>query len=154
VLNLELNYYDPDIEEIEINQLKENCHALFEQILYETIAKVINQHIEYLSKSKGYKSFAQRFHEGLQLYYLENKFLGEIAKQWKIPWYKARRIFGLENLIKKVQYRTEEKFLDTILKTFTIVVSTTITSEPNLIKKVTESIREYALKKTFSDAYA
>ena len=154
VPNLELDYYDPDIEEIEIDQLQENCHALFEQILYEAIAKVIAQHIEYLSKSKGYKSFSQRFHEGLQLYYLENMFLGEIAKQWKIPWSKARRIFGLENFIKKVQYRTEEKFLYTILKTSTIVVPTTINSEPNLLKKVTESIRDYALKKTFNDAYA
>jgi hypothetical protein len=154
VPNLELDYDDPDLEEIEIDQLQENCNALFEENLYEAIAEVIVQHIEYLSKSKGYKSFAQRFHEGLQLYYQENKTLGEIAKLWEIPWSKVRRIFVLEDLMKKVQYRTEEKFIDTILKTSTLFLSTTIYSEPERLKNVAESIRDYAFNKTFNDAYA
>jgi hypothetical protein len=152
VPNLELDYHDPDLEEIEIDQLQENCHTLFEQILYEAIAEVIALHVEYLAKSKGYKSVAQRFYEGLQLYYQENKTLGEIAKLWEIPWSKVRRIFVLEALIRKVQYRTEEKFLDTILKTSTFL-PTTIKSEPELLKNVAESIRDYVLKKTFNDAY-
>ncbi|MUG92028.1 hypothetical protein F7734_05955 [Scytonema sp. UIC 10036] len=154
VPNLELDYHDPDLEEIEIDQLHENCNALFEQILSEVIAEVIARHIEYLAKSKGYKSFAQRFHEGLQLYYQENKTLGDIAKLWEIPWSKVRRIFVLEDLLRKVQYRTEEKFLDTILKKTTPLLPTTINSDPALLTNVAESIRDYVLKKTFNDAYA
>lgn len=153
VPNLELDYYDPDLEDIEIDQLQENCNALFKQILYEAIAEVIAQHIEYLAKSKGYKSFAQRFHEGLQLYYQENKTLGEIAKLWEIPWSKVRRIFVLEDLMNKVQYRTEEKFINIIFKTSTLFLSTTINSDPYLLKNVAESIRDYAFKKTFNDAH-
>ncbi|KYC42466.1 hypothetical protein WA1_21110 [Scytonema hofmannii PCC 7110] len=153
-LNLELDYHDPDIEEMEIDQLQENCHVLFEQILYEAIVEVIAQHIEYLAKSKGYKNFAQRFYEGLQLYYQENKTLGEIGKLWEIPWSKVRRIFILEDLMRKVQYRTEEKFLDTIFKTSTVFLSTTISNDPERLKNVAESIRDYVLKKTFNNAYA
>ncbi|WP_460203491.1 hypothetical protein [Scytonema sp. NUACC21] len=154
VPNLELDYYDPDIEEVEIDKLQENFHTLFEKMLYEAIAEVIDQHIEYLANSKGYKSFAQRFHEGLQLYYQENKTLGDIAKLWEIPWSKVRRIFILESLMKKIQYRTEEKFFDTIIKTSKMFLQTTIFSEPERLKNVAESIRDYALNKTFNDAYA
>ncbi|MDF5717667.1 MAG: hypothetical protein PUP93_28325 [Rhizonema sp. NSF051] len=154
ICTIRLDYHEPDIEEIELEQIKNNFHALFKQILYESVAKAIKEHIEYLSKSKGYKSFAQRFPEGLQLYYQENKTLGEIAQLWEISWYKVRRIFVLEDFMNKVQARTEENFLETIVKTSTVFMSTTINQSPDFLKNVAESIKDYALKKTFNDAYA
>ncbi|NEU73398.1 hypothetical protein PI95_012680 [Hassallia byssoidea VB512170] len=155
VPNLELGFYtDTGLEEIELDQLKEDCHALFEEVLYEAISEVIYQQIEGLRKSKGYKSFAQKFHEGLQLYYEEDKSLGEIGKLWGIPWYQARRIFKLENFLENVQYRTEEKFIDNISKTSTKYRVTTISTNPDYLKNVAESIRNYALNKTFNDAHA
>lgn len=154
VHNRELPYYDPAPEDIELAQLKEDCNALFENVLSQAIVEVIDQHIEDLKKSKGYKSFADQFHEGLQLYYQENKSLGEIAKLWGIPWCKARRIFQLENFLDKVQYRTEEKFLDKISKAPTGSRLTTISCDPDYLKNIAEEIRDYVLKKTFKDSKA
>lgn len=157
--NLELPYYtDPDLEEIELEQLQGICNTLFKNVLYQAITEVISQHIEYLKNSKGYKSFAQQLHKGLQLYYQENMSLGEIAELWEIPWCKVRRIFKLESLIENVQYRTEEKFLEEISKfpTTSCLVTklTTISNDPEYLKSVAEEIRSYALNKTFQEARA
>jgi hypothetical protein len=154
--NPELGYYtDPAPEEIELDQLKEDLYILFEKVLYETISEVISQRIEDLRNSKGYKSFAQQFHKGLQLYYQENKSLGEIAELWEIPWSKARRIFKLENFIEATQYRTEETFLEKILPIMPQNSGvTTIYSKSSHLKNVAEEIRNYALNKTFQEARA
>ena len=153
--NRELPYYtDPDPEEIELDQLKEVCNALFENVLYQAIAEVICQHFEYLRQSKGYNSFARQFHEGLQLYYQENKSLGEIAKLWGIPWCKTRRIFQLENLLDNVKERTVEKFIEEISKAPKDSRLTTISRDPDYLKNLAESIRDYAWNKTFKDSYA
>lgn len=155
VPNLELGFHtDTELEEIELDELKEDCHALFEKVLYEAISEVFSQQIEYLIKSKGYKNFAHKFHQGLHLYYEENKSLGEIAELWVIPWYQARRIFKLENFIDNVQYRTEEKFIDKISKSSTKSRLTTISTSPDYLKNVAESIRNYALNKTFTATHA
>lgn len=155
VTNLELSYYtDTALEEIELDQLKEDCHVLFEEVLYEAISEVICQKIEDLKKSKAYKTFAQQFHEGLLLYYQEDKSLGEIAKLWGIPWCQARRIFKLENLLDNVQYRIEKKFLEKISKSSKKCRLTTICTSPDYLKNVAEEIRNYALNKTFIDARA
>ncbi|MBD0360466.1 MAG: hypothetical protein ICV56_07140 [Nitrososphaeraceae archaeon] len=155
VTNLELGYYtDTPLEEIELNQLKEDCHSLFEEVLYEAISEVVEQKVEDLQKSKGYKSFAQQFPEGLRLYYQKNMSLGEIAKLWGIPWCQARRIFKLENFLDNVQYRTEEKFIAKISKTNTKSQLATICNSPDYLKNVAEEIRNYALNKTFNHAHA
>jgi hypothetical protein len=155
VSNLELGYYtDPTIEELELERLKEDCHVLFEEVLYEAISEVLCQKVEDLGKSKGYKSFAQQFHKGLLLYYQEDKSLGEIAKLWGIPWCQARRIFKLENLLDNIQYRTEKKFLDRISKSPTRYGVTTICNNPDYLKNVAVEIRNYALNKAFTSARA
>lgn len=155
VPNRELAYYiDPDPEEIEFDQLKEVCNALFEKVLYQAITEVIFQRIEHLRQSKGYKSFAQQFHEGLQLYYQENKSLGEIVKPWGIPWQKARRIFELEKLLDNVKERIVEKFIDEISKAPKHSRLTTISRNPDYLKKLAEEIRGYAQNKTFKESYA
>ena len=155
VPNVELgSYTDPELEEIELDQLKEDCNALFEDVLYEAISEVITQQIEELRKSKGYKSFAQQFPDGLQLYYQEDMSLGEIAKVWGIPWCKARRIFKLENFLDNVQYRTEAKFIDKISKSPTKSRLRTICTNPDYLKNVANEIRNYALIKTFTNAHA
>ncbi|WP_413166806.1 hypothetical protein ACL6C3_08905 [Capilliphycus salinus ALCB114379] len=147
-------YNDPAPEEVEFNQLKEKCNALFERVLYQAIAEVLSQHLEYLSKSKGYKSFAQKFYEGLQLYYQENKSLGEIAKLWGIPWCKARRIFQLENLLDKVKERTVEKLIEELTQWPHSSKLVTISQDPDSLKNFADAIRDYAHEKTFKDSYA
>jgi hypothetical protein len=52
ILNQELPCYtDAALEEIELNQLQEICHTLFDKVLYQAVTEAINQHIEYLKKS-------------------------------------------------------------------------------------------------------
>jgi hypothetical protein len=153
--NPELPYHtDRDPEDVELEKLQEVCQTLFEQVLYQIIADVINQRIEDLAKSKGYKNFAQRFPEGLRLYYQENISLGEIGKRWEIEWSKARRIFQLENFLDIVQYRTEEIFLDKLLQSLNKSQLTKISDEPEELKNIHTSIREFTWNKTFKEAKA
>jgi len=157
--NRELPYHtDPDLEEIELSQLESLCNTLFENVLYQATAEVIGQHIEYLKKSKGYQTFAPQFNQGLLLYYQENMSLGDIAKLWEVPWCTVRRVFKLENLIEKIQYRTEEKFLEQILKlsstSKSITKLKTISTDPDYLKNVASEIRNYILNKTFQKARA
>jgi hypothetical protein len=153
--NPELPYHtDRSPEDIELEKLQEICQKLFEQVLYQIIAEVIHQRIEDLQKSKGYKNFAQRFPEGLRLYYQENISLSEIGKLWEIEWSKARRIFQLENFLEIVQYRTEEIFLDNLLQSLNKSRLTRISDEPDYLKNIAVSIREFAWNKTFKKAKA
>lgn len=159
VLNQELPYHtDPDPEEIELQQLQYICNALFEKVLYQAIANVIVLHFKSLNTSKGYKNFAQKFYQGLLLYYQENLSLGEIAKLWEIPWSKARRIFKLESLVDNIQNHTEHNFIGEISQTLTkkgsLTRLTKIYEDPEHFQNMTEEIRDYALKKTFLEARA
>jgi hypothetical protein len=153
--NPEFPYHkDSDPEDVELEKLQEICSNLFEQVLYQTIAEVIQERIEYLQKSRGYKNFAQRFPEGLRLYYQDNISLGEIAKLWEIEWSKARRIFQLEDFLEIVQYRTEEIFLDNLLQSLNKSRLTKISDEPDYLKNIAAEIRKFAWNKTFKKAKA
>ncbi|UKO95942.1 hypothetical protein [Nostoc sp. UHCC 0870] len=157
--NQELPHHtDPDPEDIELQQLQSVCNALFENVLYQAISEVISQHYKYLQNSKGYKNFADKFYEGLRLYYQENMSLGEIAKLWDIPWCKARRVFKLESLLDNVQYRTEERFIEQISKVTTppdlANRVTAISTDPEYLKNIAKEIRSYALTTTFLEAHA
>ena len=145
---------DSYLEDVELENLQKICQDLFEQVLYNTIVQIINQRTKDLQKSKGYKNFAQRFKEGLQLYYQENKPLSEIAKIWEIEWSKARRIFKLEDFLEIVQYRTEEAFLDELLQSMNKDKLTKVSHDPDRLKYIQESIREFVWNKTFKEAKA
>ncbi len=146
------NHTDRDPEEAELEELQEICKDLFEKVLDEAITKVIQQRIEELKKSRSYNNFAQRFPEGLRLYYQENISLGEIGKIWGIEWSRARRIFQLENFLEIVQYRTEEIFLDQLLQSLNKSQVTKISNEPEYLKNLAESIREFSFSKAFKEA--
>lgn len=149
-LNPELPYYtDRNLEEVELEKLSELCQKLFEQVLKEIIAVVIRQRIEELKKSRGYKDFATKFCEGLRLYYKENMSLSEIAQQWGINWSKARRIFELENFIDIIQAQTEEKFSQKLLQSLDEQRVQTISHDPEYLKNIAVSIREFTCQKTF-----
>lgn len=145
---------DRDPEDIELEDLQQHCETLFESILYQTIAEVIQERVEDLKKSRGYKNFAHRFPEGLRLYYQESMTLNEIGKLWEIGWSKARRIFQLENFLEIVQYRTEEKFLENLLQTLNQSQSTRISHDPDDLQNIAAEIREFALNKAFKEAKA
>lgn len=147
-------YTDRKPEDIELEKIQEICKILFDKVLYKIIAEVISQRIENLKKSRGYKNFAQLFPEGLRLYYQENKSLSEIGKLWGIEWSKARRIFQLEDFLEIVQYRTEEIFLEKFLQLVNKYQLTEISHDPDYLKNIRESIKEFAWNKTFKEAKA
>ncbi|WP_169218299.1 hypothetical protein [Brasilonema sp. UFV-L1] len=148
------DYTDCEPEEVELEKLQAFCQELFEEVLYQTIGEVIHQRIEELKKSKGYKNFAQRFPEGLRLYYQENISLSEIGKLWGIEWTKVRRIMQLKNFLEVVQYQTEEVFLDKLLPSFNKSQLTRICHEPEYLKNIAVAIREFSWNQTFKAAKA
>ncbi|RUS95301.1 hypothetical protein DSM106972_090770 [Dulcicalothrix desertica PCC 7102] len=153
--NPELPYYkDRDLEDIELEKFQKICKQLFDQTLDKVIAEVVQQRIEELRKSKAYNNFAQCYPEGLRLYYQENVSLGDISKKWKIEWSKARRIFQLENFLDIVQYRTEEAFLEQFLKLLNKSQIAPFDNEPENLKNIVESIREFVFSKAFKEAKA
>lgn len=152
--NPELYHTDRDPEDVELEILQETCNNSFEQTLHQTIPEGIQQRIKELKESRAYKNFAQRYPEALRLIYQENISLGGIAEIWGIQWIKAQRILKLEDFLNIVQYRTEEVFLDKLLKLLNKSQSTQIQNEPDKLKKIAESIREFALTKAFKEAKA
>lgn len=152
--NPELYHTDRDPEDIELDRLQDNCKDSFEQTLHQTIPEGIQQRIQELKESRGYKNFAQRYPEALRLIYQENLSLGGIAEIWGIQWIKAQRILKLEDFLNIVQYRTEEVFLDKLLKLLNKSQSIQIYNEPDKLKKIAQSIREFASAKAFKEAKA
>ncbi|GJD19185.1 hypothetical protein RIVM261_041410 [Rivularia sp. IAM M-261] len=152
--NPELYHTDRDPEDVELEKLQETCNNSFEQTLHQTIPEGIQRRITELKESRGYKDFAQRYPEALRLIYQENISLGGVAEIWGIQWIKAQRILKLEDFLNIVQYRTEEVFLDKLLKLLNKYQSTQICNEPDKLKKIVESIREFALTKAFKEAKA
>ncbi|BAZ21718.1 hypothetical protein NIES4073_25960 [Kalymmatonema gypsitolerans NIES-4073] len=147
----ELPYLDRDLEDVELENFEIFCNELFKQTLYQIITEVIQERIEELKKSRAYSNFAQRYPEGLRLYYQENLSLGEIGKQWGIEWSKARRIFQLGDFLDIIQCRTEEVLLNELRNKYQL---TQIHNDPDYLKNLVESIREFALSQAFKEAEA
>ena len=147
-------YTDRDLEDLQLEQLQQMCENLFEQALDRTIAEVIEQRIQKLQKSRAYNNFAQRFQEGLRLYYQENMSLNEVAQLWGIKYHTAKRIFDLEDFLDKVQYRTKEIFLEKFLQSIDRYQSTEISDQPDYLQNIANAIKEFAWDKTFREAKA
>ncbi len=144
--------HDPDLVEIERYQFLQFLQKSFEEVLYDSIAETIRERCDYLEKSKGYKSFAAKFVEGLQLLYQENYSLGEIAKMWHIPQITATRIFKLTDFLEKSREKALEKFLSKILSDRTYQSMEENQMTPDKLDHLTEAIREFLDSKAFINA--
>ncbi len=113
----DLPYELKNESDLEEEELLTFLHKQFEIILSEAIAQEIQQKISKLKKSKRYSPFANKYIDGLKLYYFEEKSLKQITEILGMnSWDQARRILDPGGLIIKVRSACVTKLFDTILK--------------------------------------
>lgn len=155
ILN-QLGTENNDSEHMEENELREVLNTLPAEALYSAISFRIPQRVESLKAKKASRDYAEKFVDGLQLYYHEINPLSlkEIAQQWDINWSKARRIFQVGELISNVQSTSEEIFLSKIKEQASQFFADKISSNPNNLKDIAEEVRGFLDNIAFQDARA
>ena len=148
--------YNNDPEEMEYQDLQNLCYKLAREVLSEAIAQKVEQKKAALAKRKKYAYFANKFPEGLRLYYQEDNplNLSEIARLWGIEWHKARRIFNLRELLNDTQYLTEEIFMNKIIERQIDSRLQLISQKPNYLKDVADAIRSFIYEIAFQEAFS
>lgn len=143
-------------EDMEEKELRELLNQLPSEALYRAISFRIPQRVEILAAKKPSRAYAEKFVDGLRLYYHEVNPLSlkEIAEQWQINWAKARRIFQLSELIANVQYTSEEIFISKIQEEASQFFAEEISCKPNNLKEITEEVRSFLDKVAFQEARA
>ncbi|MEO0968113.1 MAG: hypothetical protein AAFX80_07155 [Cyanobacteria bacterium J06639_18] len=147
-------YLDPVL--IEWQELLNVISNLFIKVLSQAIAQKIPEKVSDLRKSKAYSSFANKFPEGLGLYYQKSNPLSihEIANLWSIDRVKTRRIFNLKQLLKTTEYLTEEILLQNLIENPVDSRLNSISKSPEKLKIVAEATREYIYDMAFKEAFA
>ena len=153
--NLPLSYNN-DPEEMEYQDLRNICNNLAEEVLSRAIAQKVEQKKASLAQRRKYADFAQKFPQGLRLYYQADNplTLSEIAKLWGIEWHKARRIFNLRELLTDIQYLTEEIFMSHIIEGKIDSRLPSISQNPEEFKNVAEAIRCFIYEIAFEEAFS
>ncbi|WP_153009499.1 hypothetical protein [Mastigocoleus testarum] len=148
--------YSNDPEKMEYQDLQNLCSDLAIEVLSQAIAQKIEQKKLSLAKRKKYAYFAEKFPEGLRLYYQEKnpRNLGEIAKLWGIEWHKARRIFNLRELLTDIQYLSEEIFMNKIIQQQIDSRLQLVSQDPDYLKEVAEAIRGFIYDLAFEEAFS
>lgn len=128
-------------------------HDSLQATLSQTIKQEVEVNIQKLQKSKRYQSFAQKYIQGLHLYYESAMSLKEIAPQLGMTsWDQARRILNPGELLLKVRTKTVEQMLDSILKKAAEKGLTKIPPEANYLLTLTEQIESYVDGEIFQQA--
>lgn len=148
--------YNNDPEKIEYQDLQDLCSQIAMEVLSQAIAQKIEQKKASLAKRRKYAYFAEKFPEGLRLYYQEKNplNLGEIAKLWQIEWHKARRIFNLRELLTDIQYLTEEIFMNKIIQHQIDSRLQLISQDPDYLRDIAEAIRDFIYDIAFEEAFS
>ncbi|MBE9212927.1 hypothetical protein IQ247_09530 [Plectonema cf. radiosum LEGE 06105] len=138
------------VEEQEFSQfLKEHLYTT----LTQTIKQQVEANIDKLQKSKKYAPFAQKYIQGLELYYHKAMSLKEITpKLGMTSWDQARRILNPGELLSKVRAKTVEQMLESVLKKAAEKGLTKIPPEANYLIAITEQIESYIDGEIFQQA--
>lgn len=149
--DLAANSFDEvDAEQQEFVQfLREHLDSTLSQ----TIKQEIETNIQQLQKSRTYAPFAQKYIQGLQLYYCQKMTLKEITPQLGMTsWNQARRILNPGELLSKIRAKTVEQMLESILNLAVKKGLTKIPTEANYIKYLAEQVESYIDKEIFQEA--
>lgn len=143
-------------EKMEENVLRKTLKQLPPEALYHAISFRIPQRVELLKARRCTRAYAERFVDGLRLYYREVNCLSlnEIARQWNITWSKARRIFELSELIANVQCTSEQIFIRKIQERASQFFAEKISNNPNNLRHIAEEVRSFLDKIAFKQARA
>jgi hypothetical protein len=141
---------EEDVEQQEFSQfLREHLDGTLSNIIQQEIEASIKK----LQKSKNYALFADKYIEGLRLYYCQAMSLKEIVPELGMTsWDQARRILNPGDLLAKVRTRTVEKMLESILKKAAEKGLTKIPPEANYLKALAEEIESYVDTEVFQAA--
>ncbi len=147
---------DNNCEKMEENIVRKTLNQLPPEALYYAISFRIPQRVELLKSRRCTRAYAERFVDGLRLYYREVNplSLNEIAKQWNITWSKARRIFELSELIANVQSKSEQIFIRKIQERASQFFAEKISNNPNNLRDIAEEVRSFLDKIAFEQARA
>ncbi|MEM7717057.1 MAG: hypothetical protein AAF349_26490, partial [Cyanobacteria bacterium P01_A01_bin.68] len=150
------NIENNNCEQMEENGLREILNQLPPSALYSAISVRIPQRVEFLKTKKCTKAYAEKFVDGLRLYYhaLNPLSLKGIAEKWNITWAKARRIFQLSELVANVQYTSEEVLICKIKERANQFFASEISSNPNKFKEIVEEVRSFLDEIAFKQAHA
>jgi hypothetical protein len=141
---------EADIEEQEFLQF---LHKHLDAVLSDIIHQEVEACIKKLQKSHKYAAFADKYIQGLELYYYQAMSLKEIAPQLGMTsWDQARRILNPGELLAKVRMKTVEQMLESILKKAAEKGLTQIPPQPNYLKTLTEQIESYVDVEVFQAA--
>lgn len=141
---------EEDGEELEFLQFLRQC---FDRVLGETIQQEVEANINRLSKSSKYAPFADKYLQGLQLYYCQGMSLKEIAPELGMSsWDQARRILNPGELLTKVRASAVEKMLASILEKAAAKGLTTIPPQLDYLTTLTAQIEVYVDGEVFQAA--
>ncbi|MCP6761968.1 MAG: hypothetical protein NHB32_25190 [Fischerella sp. CENA71] len=122
-------------------------------ILTEAIKQEVEANIKKLEKSNKYAPFADKYIQGLQMYYCQAITLKEIVPELGMTsWDQARRVLNPGELLSKVRAKTVEQMLESILKKAAEKGLTKIPPSANYLKTLTEQIESYVDGEIFQEA--
>lgn len=123
------------------------------QTLISAIAQASENRIAKLNKSKKYRSFANKFVTGLELYYAQKMSLKEIVPVLGFNgWDQARRVLNPGDFLNAVRIQTIQQLLDIILqKTKELGLSDTAI-DPNYLQNLSIQIEAFADETVFNTA--
>ncbi|MEM9923241.1 MAG: hypothetical protein AAF915_05715 [Cyanobacteria bacterium P01_D01_bin.50] len=143
-----LNEVDVEQQEF-LKFLREDLYST----LTETIKQQVEINIQKLQKSKKYGPFAQKYIQGLQLYYCKAMSLKNIAPELGMTgWDQARRVLNPGELLSKVRTKTVEQMLERILKLAAEKGLTEIPPKAHYLKTLSEQIESYVDGEIFQEA--
>ena len=162
IYNPEIKTYTPrtdlpganlDLEEEENREFMDFLHKQLNLILADAIKQEINNRISQLQKSKKYAIFANKYIQGLQLYYCYNLSLREIAPQLNMKsWDRARRILNPGKLLSDVRSFTIQKIITIILKKAQEKKFFIGSSSQEYIKNIAQEVECFADTELFKEA--
>ncbi|BAZ40706.1 hypothetical protein NIES4101_66670 [Calothrix sp. NIES-4101] len=141
---------EADLEQQEFSQF---LYKHLDSSLNEIIRQEVEANIKKLQKSNKYAPFADKYIQGLQLYYCQAMSLKEIAPELGMTsWDQARRVLNPGDLLAKVRTRTVEQMLETVLEKAAEKGLTKIPPEANYLIALTEQIEAYVDAEVFQAA--
>jgi hypothetical protein len=142
-----------DDEDVDQQEFLEFLHQHLHTVLSDIIQQEVTANIKKLKKSSRYKPFADKYIQGLQLYYCQAMSLKAIVPELGMTsWDQARRIMNPGELLGKVRTKTVEQMLEAILKKAAEKGLTKIPPEVNYLTMLTEQIEAYVDGEVFQAA--
>ena len=142
-----------DLQEEENKEFIDFLHKKLNLTLADAIKKEVNNRIYQLQKSKKYAQFADKYIQGLQLYYCQNLSLREIAPQLNMnSWDRARRVLNPGQLLSDVRSFTIQKIISEILKKVQEKKFCVGSSSQEYIKNLAQEVECFADTEIFKEA--